>query len=308
MLLEYAVEPRVIGSSWQNFRYFIEKFGFDRGRLISQFPKAWFKEVYAASSGLRPVERARLEESLRRAKQTKVVRNGRAYDPTLGSWLDNALAQHAAAPFHAIIAETKPVGQDLVLAAADVDEADPLMVSSHTWQVSRVGSVLADAMGPMLRSAKTILFVDRFFDIREARYLETLKACLEVVHASGTNEVRCEIHYCEHDSRPPPDMIEREAHRWLQGVIPDGMTIVLYAWQENAGGEDFHARYLLTDVGGINVEAGFSAEGAHQNVQLGLLATDFSQEKLNALDRASSVYSLVEPVLEISSDGMARRI
>ncbi len=308
MLLEYAVEPRAIGSSWQNFRYLIEKFGFDRGRLISQFPKAWFREVYEASAELKPVERARLEESLRRAKQTKVIRNGRAYDPTLGTWFDNALAQHAAAPFHAIIAETKPAGQDIVLAAADVDESDPLMVSSHTWQVSRIGTVLADAMGPMLTSAKTILFVDRFFDIREARYLETLKACLEVVHASGANGVRCEVHYCDHDSRPPAAVIERDAHRWLQGVIPDGMTIVLYAWQENAGGEDFHARYLLTDVGGINVEAGFSAEGAHQNVQLGLLATDFSQEKLNALDRASSVYSLVEPVLEISADGTVRRV
>jgi len=308
MLLEYAVEPRAIGSNWQNFRYLIEKFGFDRGRLISQFPKAWFREVYAASAELRPLERARLEESLRRAKQTKVIRNGRAYDPTLGTWLDNALAQHAAAPFHAIIAETKPAGQDLVLAAADVDETDPLMVSSHTWQVSRVGSVLADAMGPMLRSAKTLLFVDRFFDVRDARYLETLQACLEVVHSSGANGVRCEIHYCDHDSRPPADMIEREAYRWLQGVIPNGMSIALYAWQEKAGGEDFHARYLLTDVGGISVEAGFSADGAHQNVQLGLLATDFCQEKFNAFARASSVYSLVEPVLEILSDGTVRRI
>ena len=41
MLFEYAVEPQAIGSNWQNFRYLIEKFGFDRGRLISQFPKAW---------------------------------------------------------------------------------------------------------------------------------------------------------------------------------------------------------------------------------------------------------------------------
>ena len=308
MLLEYAVEPRAIGSNWQNFRYLIEKFGFDRGRLISQFPKAWFREVYEASAELRPVDRARLEESLRRAKQTKVIRNGRAYDPTLGTWLNNALAQHAAVPFHAIIAETKPAGQDLVLAAADVDESDPLMVSSHTWQIARVGSVLADAMGPMLRSAKTLLFVDRFFDVRDARCLETLQACLEVVHSSGANGVRCEIHYCDHDSRPPADMIEREAYRWQQGVIPNGMSIALYAWQEKAGGEDFHARYLLTDVGGISVEAGFSADGAHQNVQLGLLATDFCQEKLNAFARASSVYSLVEPVLEISSDGMVRRV
>ena len=45
MLQEYAVEPAAIGSDWQTFRYLIEKFGFDQGRLISQFPKHWFREV-----------------------------------------------------------------------------------------------------------------------------------------------------------------------------------------------------------------------------------------------------------------------
>ena len=170
MLYEYAVEPQAIGSDWLTFRYLVEKFGFDRGRLISQFPKHWFREVYRAAEGLSDVQRKRIEEALNQAKRTKVVRFGRPYDPALGGWLDNALAQHAVAPFHAIIAETKPTGQDAVLVAAEVDELDPLMVSPHTWQVPRVGSVLADAMGPMLRSARTLLFVDRYFEIRDAHY------------------------------------------------------------------------------------------------------------------------------------------
>lgn len=41
MLFEYAVEPQAIGSSWQTFLYLIEKFGFDRGRLISRLPGKW---------------------------------------------------------------------------------------------------------------------------------------------------------------------------------------------------------------------------------------------------------------------------
>jgi hypothetical protein len=45
VLFEYAVEPKVIGSSWQRFLYLIEKFGFDRGRLISRFPGKWEREV-----------------------------------------------------------------------------------------------------------------------------------------------------------------------------------------------------------------------------------------------------------------------
>ena len=160
----------------------------------------------------------------------------------------------------------------------------------------------------MLKSARTLLFVDRFFDIGNARYQETLKACLKFVNTNGADEVRCEIHFCDHDSRPPTEIIEQKAHRWLRGVIPDGMSIILHAWQEKPGGEDFHARYLLTDVGGINVEAGFSAEGAHQNVLFGLLAWDFVQAKLEAFNRGSTVYDLVEPVLEILADGTVKRV
>ena len=307
MLYEYAVEPQAIGSNWQTFRYLLEKFGFDRGRLISRFPKHWFREVYEAAGGLPDMQRKRIEQALDQARRTKVVRSGRPYDPTLGRWLDNALAQHAVVPFHAIIAERKPDGQDAVLIAAEVDELDPLMVSPHTWQVPRVGSVLAEAMGPMLRSARTLLFVDRYFDIRDALYKETLKACLDVVKSSDAKEVRCEIHYCAHDSRPSAAWTEQQAHQLLRSIIPEGMSIVLYVWQEKDGGEDFHARCLLTDVGGIIVEAGFSAVGDHQNVKLVLLASDFVRAELEVFERGSTVYDLVEPVLEIAADGTVKR-
>lgn len=308
MLFEYAVEPQAIGSSWRNFQLLMSQFGFDRGRLISQFPKAWFKEVYDASAAMKPVERKRLEESLKWAKKSKVVRSGRPYDQALGGWLPNAIAQQIATPFHAIIAEQNPQGHPHVLVVDDVDDNHPLIVAPHTWDVDRVGIAISGAMRSILTSAKTVLFVDRFFDISKARYQETLKACLEVIHASGGANVRCEIHFCDHDSRPPPEFVEREAHKWIRGVLPAGMSVTLFGWRERAGGADFHARYLLTDVGGVNVEAGFSAEGAHQKVQLGLLPIALAESRLNALGRSSTVYDLVGPVLEVRSDGSVHRI
>ena len=93
----------------------------------------------------------------------------------------------------------------------------------------------------------------------------------------------------------------------LGNLIPDGMSVALYTWREKTGGEDFHARYLLTDVGGVHVDAGFSAEGLHQNVQFALLALDLVQAKLKAFERCSPIYDLVEPVLEVASDGSVRR-
>jgi hypothetical protein len=308
MLYEYAVEPAAIGSTWQNFRYLFEKFGFDRGRLISRFPGKWEREVYAAASAMKPVERARLEIALREGKQTKFIRSGRPYDPALGSWLQNAVAQHAVAPFHAIIAELNPNALANVLTVDEVDELHPLMLSAHTWEVERVGTTLAAAMRPLLTSAKVVLFVDRFFDLSKARYQETLKACLEEIAKGGALGVRCEIHCCDHDSRPPPELVEREAHKWVRGVLPAGMSLLLFGWKERLGGDDFHARNLLTDIGGMSVEAGFSAEGAHQRVQLGLLTSDLVQSKMNALARTSTDYDLVGPVLEIHADGSVQRV
>jgi hypothetical protein len=308
MLFEYAVEPRAIGSTWQNFRYLIEKFGFDRGRLISQFPNDWFKEVYAASVAMKDVERKRFVETLKRAQRCKVIRSGRRYDPSLGNWLKNAVAQHNVVPFHAIIAEVNPTALADVISVDEVDDAHPLMVSAHTWEVERVGKALAQAMAPLLTSAHRVLFVDRFFDISKSRYRETLKSCLDVLTANGAGRAHCEIHFCDHDSRPPADLLERDAGRWLKGILPVGTSITLFSWKERIDGEDFHARYLLTDVGGISVDAGFSAEGGHQKVQLGLLDLGFAQNKLSAFARGSAIYDLVGPVFEVGSDGRVRRV
>jgi hypothetical protein len=68
MMYEYAVEPQAIGTNWQTFRYVIEKFGFDKGRLISEFPKHWFRDVYHASSGLSPIQKGK--------RPTDTVSNG----------------------------------------------------------------------------------------------------------------------------------------------------------------------------------------------------------------------------------------
>jgi hypothetical protein len=104
------------------------------------------------------------------------------------------------------------------------------------------------------------------------------------------------------------EIVERNAGRWLAGVIPVGMSVRVFGWKEKVGGADFHARFLLTDRGGMNVEAGFSADGSHQKVFLVLLEGQVCQEKLSAFARGSTQYELIEPVLEIFSDGRVQRV
>ena len=307
MLYEYAVEPSAIGSNWHNFRYLIEKFGFDRGRLISQFPRSWFKEVIAASAGMQEVERKRFVEKLNQAKQSKVIRSGRPYDPQT-DWLQNAVAQQSATPFHAIIAGENPNSRDFIICVDDADESHRLMIAPSIWEVERTGSALADAMAPLLKCANKVLFVDKYFKFDDARYKDTLQKALSVMAANGLSDVRCEIHFAEHPRGAPLDFIEQRVGHWLWGVIPEAMSIALFCWKEKEGGADFHARYLLTDKGGMSVEAGFSAEGAAEKVQLALLDQTLAQTKVAVFDRKATAYTLMLPVLEVSYSGVVGKI
>ena len=310
MLYEYAVEPKAIGASWESFRYLIEKFGFHRGRLISQFPGKWIQLVVEAAkqSGMQDVRYKSLVNRLQKAKREALIRSGREYDPHAGDWLDNAIEQHTLDPFHAIIASENWGDNDFILVAEDIVEETPLMNTRTDWGVERTSEAIAEAMSPLLKFSKKILFLDPYLDIREQRYRETLKASLEIVAAHQPGNFQCEIHFCTHDSRPSTEFIIDNAADWLSGILPESLSILLFCWAVKADGDIFHDRYLVTDRGGMSLGAGLSSESAHQKVHLYLLEHETCQEKLAAFERNSTVYKLAEHILEISSDGKVRRL
>jgi hypothetical protein len=302
MHYEYAVDPRVMGSSWQMFRYLIEKFGFDRGRLISEFPrKAWFREVYEASNAFSPTQKARLEIMLKAARGTKVIRSGRPYDDII-AWLPNALTEHRRAPFRAVIASENSNASNFVLVADEMEEEHPLMLAPSTVATPRDPVSIATALRALIIYGSSILIVDPFFDPTKQRYKEFLREFLRVVKENNSTVV-CEIHYRSHPNALTPEDIERHAKNVFPGVIADGMTIKFYCWKEKDGGADFHARYLLTDKGGIGVDAGFSAEGRHQTTDMHRMELASCQERVAAFERTATIYELVEPVLLITSTG-----
>jgi hypothetical protein len=306
MLYEYAIEPEAIGSSWHTFLYLIEKFGFDRGRLISRMPGKWEKKVIqtAKEAGVPDIQMASIVERLKNGKLA-VVDLGRPYEPEK-SWIENALTENQRVPFHAIIAKENSVGNVFVLPVADIGEHQPLMVATQDRAVSREAEAIAGALNRFLRVSTRILFVDPFFDPYNARYKSTLRACLAVIKADNPNAA-CEIHYRYHENKPTNTELEREASALFNGVLPDGLAVSIYCWRQRNGGADFHARYLLTERGGVGIDAGFSAEGGHQTTDMHLMSVALSQTRLAAFARDATEFELVEPVLEIRSDGSVRR-
>ena len=65
----------------------------------------------------------------------------------------------------------------------------------------------------------------------------------------------------------------------------------IFCWREKSGGADFHARYLLTDKGGIGIDAGFSAEGGRQKTDMHLMTFQLSHTR-----RAARALMVEKPI------------
>lgn len=308
MLYEYAVEPQAIGSNWQTCRYIIEKFGFDKGRLISKFPSRWFGEAYQAAKALPETQRKRVEELLAQAKKSnKVVSFKRDFDSTLETWLDSALAAHQNEPFHAIISAENPGGDESVLCIDDLDENHTLMAVTNERDVLRNVGSLTTAFRGMLRFGKRIAFIDPYFSPYNSGYRRIMLQLLSIVKDYNPRTT-CEIHYHSRAKNLDNAHLEREAATLLKDIIPDGMNLTVYCWCEKEGGEDFHLRGLLTDKGGIRIDAGFEPVGAHQTTEMGLMDFNFSQSRLARIEREATVYELIEPVLCVSANGDIKHV
>jgi hypothetical protein len=152
-----------------------------------------------------------------------------------------------------------------------------------------------------------VFLVDAYYDPFNARYQDTLRGCLKEIHKGNPNAV-VQIHHLDQGRCPPVDAIEREAKAKFGTVIPQGMTVSIFRWRERDGGEDFHARFVLTDRGGVGIDAGLSAEGDHQTTIMHLMSLNLAHQRRQALAENSLVYELVKPILCIDSNCAVTRL
>lgn len=307
MLYEYAVEPAAIAESWDTFHYLIEKFGFEQGRLIAKFPKTWKEMVYDAARHLPDgINKKRIEERLRKVDAGFFVSSGRPYNPQRG-WIDNAVAEHRRHPFRAIIARDDGPNDDGVVYCSNVADDHPLMAVALDARIERTAAELAKAVEPLLRWSKDIVLVDRYFDPSAKRFRSVLREFLRLASEGGRQIRRCEYHFVDGQKNPPCDAFERECGPWLQGVIPPGWTVTFFRWREKLKGEDFHARYVLTDIGGLDINAGLD-EAPGQTTDVRRMGIAVCQQRLKDFQRDAETYELVEPVLQVSASGYVERL
>jgi hypothetical protein len=255
MIREYALEPDLL-SSWDNFRYFTEKFSVPQGRLISRFPERWKALVYEACGDCRPVEKKRIEEALQRIND-RLLRTVRSYDAKQ-PWLDNAVASHAGKPFHAVIAQAGRRSHDYIIAGDDADDSHPLLTEKRSDTVARQPAPMAEVAGPLLAMSRVIVFVDPYFRPVNLNFRLPLKKFLEkVVRRRGAPPSRIEYHTGNGTNYNKPDGIgfdefKQDCENCLPECIPQGTELRIVRWQQGC----IHNRYILTDKGVLEFGTG----------------------------------------------------
>ena len=305
MLSEYAVDPATIGVDWRTFKDLIDRFGADKGRLISRFPTRWERKVIQAAkdAGVPEVRRLAITESLHNSKH-KIIDFNRTYQHEV-DWINNALREHAARPFKAIICDADKAVCAEATHSEDCSDQHPLFIAATSCDVIRTADKIADALHIITAVSKEVDIVDPYFDLRPSKgnYLASLTSLLAKL-ATGLGQPKAiRIHFRDHDSRPPAAALARDGSTQVRDLLPSGYSLELYAWSEIQDGEDFHDRFVLTDLGGIMIGAGLSAEGSTEAATFTLLDFGHSQELRSRFADGATTYARVGPAVRICEDG-----
>lgn len=309
---EYAVEPAAVGSSWETFRYLFEKFGFEKGRLISRFPGRWPLLVLeaAAQAEVGDIAYTKIFEKLRQGRRTALVRTGRDYDPTLDSWVENAAASHAIRPFRGVIAQQSAQLKDVAISLAELDDDHPLMVAPTSRDIPRTTTDIADVCFLLLYAAREINLVDPYFNFVTISqdFRGPLEQMMLALYVAGKANVHIRIHYrARHAHCSQADIINNPG-RWVNVTIPAGYELHLYAWEQHQGGERLHDRFLLCDCGGMQVGIGFAASEAQENATFALLDDGHAQDLRSKFADGATVYAQTERGVRVNSNGEAEYI
>jgi len=314
MLHEYAVEPECFGNG-QDFRYLTENFGVSHGRLISSFPSSWgkqFIEVIESSPDCW-IKGQQLIERLSRLKKHAIIRSGRIYEPSL-TWVENAVKQRErGCPFHAVIVRVSAGHPDFVLGVDRLDETNPKWKTRTEKRVLRTATELGNAVRLLLRMSKQIFFVDKMFADQlngagkdKDRWLSILAHFIQI--STESRDVLPEFEYHSEArvlSLSEQAKFEGNCKNGLQKILPKGTSLKMKLWTNWSSGKDFfHARYILTERGGVRIDWGLdeskSGEKTEQKTDVSLLDHEMWDELWRLFQPESKTFQLLDYNIEVS--------
>lgn len=276
MVREFAVEPELFASKSVAQRI-LDEFGVHRGRLIAQYPKNWLGLALASCrSCSKPAERKYLEDRIIQSRRPKLARRKRKM-PNEHShlvWLASAEKfNDEVERFHAIVATGNPRSHQDVLVESDLDEDNPRWAVDTGVPVPRRAAEMANLLLPLVRNARDLVIVDPYFAPESRNHQETLWELLGAARVYMENLLRVELHLNYEDSvRDKQNYDFRDVCLEKQKYfVPAGTRLSCFRWHERSTGEELHDRYVLTDLGGVQIGAGLGEKKTGATTRMSLL-------------------------------------
>lgn len=282
MIYEYAIEPELLvdwGKNRADYQYFIEKFGLGSPRIMSEFPKFknWrkqFKQAAGMAESGNELTRTRITELFKIIQEKRICREEVEYNGKL-SWLQNAEEENIRKEFHAILAKNNPRCHSKVVSSKSI-EIDSIGKIKNQIHCPRRPADMANLFTPILENCNEVHFVDPYFTPERSKWMKPLEAFLKIISnrvcRPGIKEIVCH-------TTIPRDKREKKkfsafkqcCEKKLNDIIPTDTSLTVQYWKERGGGEKFHNRYLLTDIGGLKVDPGFDEGNVGENIEVMLL-------------------------------------
>jgi len=277
VLYEYAIDPE---SDPNTLWCALSQFGIHAGRILCECPSNFrkkLKKAIMAAAGVDEIERHMLVSRFERMlEQGWFVRRPTSnFDASKENWVSRILPEHNREPFRAMI-WSGGKDRDDVLTTHDLNCENQYWAVDQTPVVTRTAAGIANAFAPLGRISADLLFVDPFFGEKPHDF----SSIPEIIRVSDCEPMplqRVEIHTvheAHNTKRKRVGEIKKSVEHALgtefRSTIPRQLQIRVCIWETAAGGDDFHDRYILTNLGGVGISLGLdvgSADrlGSHKN-------------------------------------------
>ncbi len=250
-------------------------FSWAQGRTIAEYPRKWPSMVLAAAkASLTPVARKRVEDwAFRMVRQRLLIARQGGYDEAR-TWIENAQDEHARRPFKRIVSRTYNPESANFLSIDDLIDGNARWPDSN-GHIPRRARDFAEALANLLVRSAEVMFVDPYFDPRRERCRNPIEAMIRAFCTGRQPSVttRIESHtsierFFDRNDEPTADEIARVAgllkadcERMLPTCVPTGFQLTVHLWKERVHGQQFHNRFVLTNLGGVKFGHGLDEAG-----------------------------------------------
>ena len=322
MIADCAIDPKVMGKWKGSLEKLDDRLGVEHGRLVSQMPKKWIKEVFEiakelAKNGeqsemdLKRVE-AFLYDSFFRRSVLKKARRNFASDK---SWIESVTECEPA--FDLIIASIDS-HEENVVSIENLEPKKPPFFQDRSVTIPCLSDEMINSMRLLIEESHEFVIVDPYcrpeFNSSKVSlptgYRSTLISLFKYFSKTKTNPQRIDIHTSASLQDTGFDKFDAERDReiWERDFLSKTknynleIPVKINYWnpspEADKKNEKLHARYFLTDKGGVNLDLGFQEIPDREN-RLSLLSNNeweklyFGTFDVNAKSHENSFKKLI---------------